>query len=63
MDQDATWYVGRPWPRPHCVRRGPSSPRKGALQSPTFRPMSIVAKWSPVSATAELLFSNHLQMY
>ena len=20
MDQDATWYRGRPWPRPHCVR-------------------------------------------
>jgi len=24
---------------------------------PTFRPMSIVAKWSPISATAELLLS------
>ena len=22
--------------------------------APTFRPMSIVAKWSPISATAEL---------
>jgi len=28
MDQDATWYGGRPQPRPHCVRWGPSSPRK-----------------------------------
>jgi len=26
MDQDATWYEGRPRPRPHCVRWGPSSP-------------------------------------
>jgi len=24
MDQDATWWDGRPWPRPHCVRWGPS---------------------------------------
>ena len=22
MDQDATWYAGRPWPRRHCVRWG-----------------------------------------
>jgi len=29
MDEDATWYGSRPWPRPHCIRRGPSSPRKG----------------------------------
>ena len=43
IDQDATWYGGRPRPRPHCVRWGPSSlPKKG--QSPNFRPMSIVAK-------------------
>ena len=26
MDQDATWYGGRPRPRRHCVRWGPSSP-------------------------------------
>jgi len=30
-------------------------PRKGAQQPPTFRSMSIVAKRSPISATAELL--------
>ena len=31
MDQDATWYGtngSRPRPRPHCVRRGPSSLRR-----------------------------------
>jgi len=34
MDQDATWYGGRPRPRQHCVRWGPSSflPKRG--QSP-----------------------------
>jgi len=31
----------------------PAPPRKGA-QHPTFRPMYIVAKRSPISATAEL---------
>jgi len=31
MDQDETWHAGRPWPRTHCVRWGPSSPTpKGA---------------------------------
>ena len=28
MDQDATWYVGRPRPTRHCVRCGPSYPQK-----------------------------------
>jgi len=57
MDQDATWYRGRPRPRRHCVRWGPSSPtERGTTAPPTFRPMSTVAKWSPISATAELLF-------
>ena len=35
MDQDATWYVGKPRPRRHCVRFGRSSPLKGA-QLPQF---------------------------
>jgi len=38
LDQDETWHTGRPRPRPHCVRCGPSSPspqkRKG--HSPQF---------------------------
>jgi len=29
MDQDATWYDGRPRPRQHCVRCGPSSTAQG----------------------------------
>ena len=28
MDQDATWYGGRPWPTQHCVQCGPSYPQK-----------------------------------
>jgi len=35
MDEDATWYGSRPRPRPYCIRRGPSSPRKGH-SSPLF---------------------------
>jgi len=44
MDEDTIWYAGRPWPRRHCVKWGFSSPRKGH-STPTFRPISIVAKW------------------
>jgi len=43
MDQDATWYGCRPRPRPRDVRWDLAPPNKGALQSPHFRPMSIVA--------------------
>jgi len=46
MDQDATWYGGRPRPTRHCVRCGPATPRKkGTLTPPNVWPMSIVAKW------------------
>jgi len=31
-------------------------PTERGTAAPTFRPMSIVAKWSPISATAELLY-------
>jgi len=34
IDQDATWYRCRPQPRPHCVRWGPSSRRKGHSSLP-----------------------------
>jgi len=43
MDQDASWYGGRPWPmrgrpRPtrHCVRWGPSSFSPKGAQPPIF---------------------------
>ena len=40
MDQGATWYGGRPRPRPQCVRWGPSSPQKGHCSPhPTFQPV------------------------
>ena len=35
MYKDATWYGGRPWPRPQCVRWGLSSPQMGTA-SPHF---------------------------
>jgi len=36
-------------------------PQKMAQQPPTFWPMSVVAKWSPISATAELLLHSSWQ--
>ena len=54
MDQDTTWYGGRPRPRRNCVRWGPSSITERGTAAPTFRPMSSVAKQSPISATTEL---------
>jgi len=40
----------------------PSFPLKRGT-APAFRPMSIVAKWSPTSATAEHLLSNQTVMW
>jgi len=36
MDQDATWYGGRPRPKWHCVRWGPSSPHGKRHSTPHF---------------------------
>jgi len=38
MDQDATWYGGRPRPRQRCVRWGPSSAQKGHSNPSIFGP-------------------------
>jgi len=40
MDQDATWYGGRPRPRRHCVRWGPNFPHQkgGTATNPIFDP-------------------------
>ena len=37
IDQDATWYGGRPRPRRHCVRWGPRSPlpKRGRGRAPS----------------------------
>jgi len=44
MDQDSTWYGGRPWSSPHCARWGHSSlPKKGAEPPPIFDPSLL---WS-----------------
>ena len=44
MDEDTTWYASRPWPRPHCVRRGPSSlSERGTVVPPSFGPCLL---WS-----------------
>ena len=57
-----SWYGGRPRPRSHCLRWGPSfSPMQRGAAAPTFRLMSIVAKRSPISATAELLLPAALR--
>jgi len=36
VDKDATWYGGRPRPKRHCVRWGPSSPSPKRRQCPPF---------------------------
>jgi len=56
MDQDATWYEGRPWLKPHCYMGIELPPIRGTAHN--FRPMSIVAKRSPISATAEHLYKR-----
>ena len=46
-----------------CVRWGPSSAQKGDSPPPNFHPMSIVAKRSPIPATAELLFIFYVSLF
>jgi len=78
MDQDATWYRGRPQSSRHYCRWGPNCPLKRGTApltfwpvsivdpapslkwgtAPNFRPMSIVAKRSPILATAEYMFNT-----
>jgi len=57
MDQDATWYRGGLGPG-DIVSDGVPAPQKRGTAAPTFWSMSIMANWSPVSATAELLFGS-----
>ena len=52
MDQDATSYVDRPWPRPLCVTWGPSSPQRGT--APYFQPCLL---W-PNGRPSQLLLST-----
>jgi len=43
MYQDGTWHGGGPWYRPHCARRGPSSPSKkgSGVPCPIFGPFLL----------------------
>jgi len=50
MDQYSPWYGGRPETRRHFVRWEPSSPMKRGTTPATFRPLSIVAKRTHISA-------------
>jgi len=53
-------YRSRPRPRRHCIRQGPSSPRKGHSCSPLFGPCLLWPRL-PISATAELLLYTSAQ--
>jgi len=44
MDQDATWYGGRPWPRRHYVKWGPRPLQKEHSTPWLFGPCLFVAK-------------------
>jgi len=57
MDQDATWYKGRPQAGQHCVRCGPSSTPQEAQHAPLFGPCLLWPQ-SPILATAELVFAQ-----
>jgi len=58
MDEDATWYGSRPWPRPHCIRRVPSCTRKmHSSPPPLFSDHVYCGHGRPSQLyTAELLF-------
>ena len=58
MDQDMLLGTEVGFGPGHIVLDGSQLPRGKGTAAPTFRPMSIVAKQSPMSATAELLFRN-----
>jgi len=56
MDEDATWYGSRPLPRPHCVRRGPSSARNWYSSPPIFSARVYCGHGRP----SQLLLSSYL---
>jgi len=62
MDQDATWHGSRPQLRRHCVRWGPASPPPAKGHPQFSANVYCGAKWSPISATAELLFTYSMYM-
>jgi len=60
MDKDATWYGGiglGPGDVVLVLDGDQATPTERCTTAPTFRDMSVVAKRSAISATAELLLS------
>jgi len=55
MDQDATWYEGGLGQAALCYMGTQLLLPKGAEPPPQFWPVSILAKWSPISGSAEHL--------
>jgi len=56
VDQDTTWYGGRPRPRRLCTKWGPSCPLKGS-QLPIFGPCLLWPKSRPSQLHGALFFS------
>jgi len=44
MDQDGTWYGGKPWPRPYMLDEGPVAPKRGTAL-PIFGPCLLLLLW------------------
>jgi len=44
------------WPKPHCIKRGPSSRERGTAATPPLFGPCVLWPRLPISATAELLF-------
>ena len=59
MNYDATWYGGRPWPRPHCVLHGdparPRPPQKGT-PPPIFGPCLLWLNGRPSQLLSSACF-------
>jgi len=62
MDQDATWSELGLDPGDILLDGDPDPPWKGYSSLPSFRPTSVMAKRSPISATAELLVLCYWQI-
>jgi len=62
MDQDTTWYSGKPQPRPHCVvlDGDPALTMERGTAAPTFRPMSLL--WPEGRLSQQLLSSCFFYM-
>ena len=59
MDHHASWYEGRPRPRPHFVRWGPSSPPTKRGTHPIF---GLCLLW-PNGRPSQLLLSTCMSSY